>query len=443
MSLLLALLLSCVSDKGGDDGRPRPDDTAQLDDTGTAGTDGGSVTDGGSDGGTADDTGTEPTEPLLVVEEIGDQDPDLDGWIFDPLVIHQVEITLPEDSVRSLDLSPYSYAEGAISFDGIVLPTVGVRLRGKIGSFRYLSGKPKFKIDLNQYIDGQRLTGVETLSLNNSVVDCSYLKEPIAYRVMREAGVSASRTSFAQVTVNGSDYGLYVMVETPDDRFLVANFDDPTGNLYDGKYVYYPNGSYELLDFATGDDLLFQLEEGTDVGNEDIIAVSAAVTEWWGTGRFEEQVGELVDFDLLHRGLAAEQWVGHVDGYAMNTNNYRVYFDPSDGLMKYIPWDFDYSFIQDWEWGMSWGSPRGSLASGCWNDEHCLAAQADAVAELTDTIDGVDLVGFYRELADLTADAALADPRRECSWSYVVYYRNLVRDFTVGRSDSLRATWGL
>ena len=146
---------------------------------------------------------------------------------------------------------------------------------------------------------------------------------------------------------------------------------------------------------------------------------------------------------MLHRGLAAEQWVGHVDGYALNTNNYRVYFDPADGLMKYIPWDFDYSFIYDWQWGMNWWSPRGSIASGCWNDENCIAAQADAVAELTDTLDGIDLLDFYVQLEDLTHDAALADPRRECSWSYVEYYRDVVRDFAAGRNDALRAEWGL
>ncbi|MCK6502207.1 CotH kinase family protein [Myxococcota bacterium] len=438
-------------DTAADGGATTPADGGQDDGGGTdgGGSDGGG-SDGGADGGgattdggTADDTGEPTPTPSLTVEEIGDQDPDLDGWLFDPLAMHTIDLTLSPEARAALDASPWDYVEGSVTIDGVPMERVGVRLRGKIGSFRYLSGKPKFKIDFNQYVEDQRFHGLETLSLNNSVVDCSYLKEPIAYRVMRDAGIAASRTSFAWVTVNGATYGLYVLIETPDDRFLARNFEEPDGNLYDGKYVWYADGSYELLDFASGDDHLFQLEEGTDVGHADITAVSEAVAAWWGTGRFEEQLSTLVDMEQLHRVLAAEQWVGHNDGYAMNTNNYRVYFDPLDGRMRMVPWDFDYSFLNDWEWGMSWSSPRGTLASGCWRDEHCHAAQAEAVGTLVDSLDVTALLELYDEMAELTYGPMIEDPRRECSYASVMYTRDLVRPWIEGRGEALRTSWGL
>ena len=452
-SLLLWLLACGPTPVGGGDGPSADggttdgggtDDEGGTDDGGTdgGGTDGGSTDGGSTDSGGTDGGGTAPI-PSLTVEEIGDQDPDLDGWIFDPLTVHEVELTLSDEARAALDASPWDYVEGSVRFDGVQLDRVGVRLRGKIGSFRYLSGKPKLKIDFNQYVEDQRFHGLETLSLNNSVVDCSYLKEPMAYRVMRDAGIIASRTSWARVTINGATYGLYVLVETPDDRFLAANFDEPDGNLYDGKYVWYADGSYELLDFATGDDLLFQLEEGTDVGHADITAVSDAVRAFWGSDRFEERLSMLVDTEQLHRVLAAEQWVGHNDGYAMNTNNYRVYFDPLDGRMRMVPWDFDYSFLQDWEWGMSWSWPAGSMASGCWRDPDCHTAQAEAVDTLVETLDVEALLALYDEMAELTYGPMRVDPRRECSYASVMASRDSLRPWFEARGDELRSSWGL
>jgi len=445
--MLLALFLAACPGPSGPAGTL--DTAADSGDGGTVDSgpvDGGGADGGGADGGGADtggDTGPLPVEPVMVVETVGDQDPDIDSWFFDAYTVHEVSISLSSDSVANLDADPYTYTQGDATVDGTPMPSIGVRLRGKIGSFRYLSGKPKFKLDFNQYVSGQRFYGLETLSLNNSVVDCSYLKEPVAYRVMREAGVPASRTSWAHVTVNGADYGLYVVVETPDDRFLDRVFADPSGNLYDGKYIWYTDGSYNLLDFGTGDDDLFSLEEGTDVGNDDIRGISDAVLASYGSQLFDEVTGTAVDWGELHRELAAEQWVGHNDGYALNTNNYRVYFDPDEGgLAQIVPWDFDYGFLHAGDWGMSWESPRGTLAAGCWADVGCRAAQRAAVLALTDHIEGLDLLGYYDDLDTLTYDLAQADPRRECSMSYVDSYRTALRSWIETRDTTLRVEWG-
>ena len=78
--LLLALLCSCTAEKpsGGDHLPPTGDDTAAVPSTDDTGDSGEPTGDGG--GGTpTGDGGTELPEPVLVVEEIGDQDPDLDN----------------------------------------------------------------------------------------------------------------------------------------------------------------------------------------------------------------------------------------------------------------------------------------------------------------------------------------------------------------------------
>ena len=384
-----------------------------------------------------------PDPPEVHEETLGDQELD-DSWIFDSWTIHDVAITLPQSSIDALDTAPYTYTEASLSFDGIEFATVGVRLRGKIGSFRALSGKPKFKIDLNQYVEDQRLYGLETLSLNNSVVDCSYMKEAHAYRLFETVGVAAPRQSWARVTVNGEPYGLYVLIETPDDAFLKHHYEDPTGNLYDGKYVWYGGYSYTLLDFAEGHDELYQLEEGTDVAQADIIGVSQAVFDNAGQSTWNDEVGKVVDWDQFHLEWSVAQYVGQNDGYELNTNNYRVYFDPSSGGRAHIvPWDFDYSFLHDYQWGLSWATPNGKLAYFCMVDATCRSEHAAAMETVIEAADAANLVGFHDEMVALIADDVAADTRRECSDAGVASEQARVRGWVLGQSETMRSWWGL
>lgn len=380
--------------------------------------------------------------------DAGPSDEEAQAALFTESTIHEIEITLSEDAENGLWRDPYEFVSAAITINGNVIEQVGIRLRGKVGSFRTLSGKPKFKIDFREFVDNQDFHGLKSLSLNNAVVDCSYLKESVGYRVFREAGIPAGRTGFSHVTVNGQDYGLYVLVEVPDSQFLESRFpDDDEGNLYDGKYIYNPNnGSYTMVDFATGVDELFQLEEGTDVGHADITSISETLGSIRGVGAYDA-LADRVDWAEITANWAAEQWVGHVDGYAMNRNNYRVYFRPSDGKMVIIPWDFDYAFIEDYEWGMNWKNPTGKLAAACWRDESCAQAHNSAVATLTGNgagrIDSDALLIWYDEAVDLIGRAAADDPRRECDSRSVGSEQSKVRDWIERRSDFMRDYWEL
>lgn len=366
-----------------------------------------------------------------------------DDWMFVQTVLHRVEITLGADNKRALDRDPYTAVLGKASYDDSPTVTVGVRLRGKIGSFRDTSGKPKWNLDFNGFAPGQLFYGLKSLTLNNEVVDCSYLKEPLGYWVFEMAGVPTLRTAYAEVFVDGLDYGLYVVVETPDDRYLERTYADGTGNLYDGKYVYYDDGSYTLLDFSSSVDSLFQLEEGVDVANADIHALTTAVEATYGTDDFYEEVGKFLNWDEYLHQYAAEQLTGQLDGYAQNTNNYRVYFDPEDGKAQLLPWDLDYAFTPASYWGMDWHYPRGLLMAGCFAAPDCVAAAKSATSDLLDRFDEDAWQQRLNAYKLLTEDAAAADPRRECGlrdWNGSVSF---MQDWGKSRPAEMRAFWGL
>ena len=353
-------------------------------------------------------------EPTVTTEIVADQDLS-DAWIFSDEVIHEIELTLSAASVSALQREPREDVEAEMTFNGETLDPVGLRLAGKIGSFRELSGKPKLRVDFNKFSEGQRFYGLEGLALNNQVVDCSYMKEATAYRVFREHGAPGSRTGWAHVTLNGSDYGLYLLVESPDDRYLKQNFAEPDGNLYDGKYLYdWNTGNYTLLDLY--DELVgyYELEEGQDVGNADLQIIADALDAHSGKPSFYEALGEVVDWPSVHRHLALEQLVGHNDGYALNQNNYRVYFDPAaDGRFTLITWDLDYSYLRAPEWGMSWASPRGRLAAACWADTTCLEAQRAVSLEVVAAHDVTALLSWFETTFEVIHDAIVNDPRKE------------------------------
>ncbi len=361
---------------------------------------------------------------------------------FSDAVVHEVAITLSDASWSALVADPYEFTVGDVSFDGESVSGSGVRLRGKVGSFRPIDQKPKFKFDFGEFIDGQDLHGLKAIALNNEVVDCSYLKEPVAYRIFRDAGIPAPRTSFAHVRVNGEDYGLYVVIEVPDSRFLSDRLPgDDSGQLYDGKYVYYDDGTYTMLDFANQVDDLFQLEEGVPDGNAEIVTVSNRILAT--PPGFQSAMSDLVDWDELHTVFAVEQWIGHVDGYAMDRNNYRAYFRPSDQKMILIPWDFDYAFIEDYQWGMSWSRPAGAIAHYCWVDADCYASQTASMSALLGLVDTDSVLADYDAMAELTHDLAKDDPRRECAAPSVRQERASVRSWIEGRTAAMQGLWGL
>ncbi|MFT4621349.1 MAG: hypothetical protein ACI8PZ_000001, partial [Myxococcota bacterium] len=384
-------------------------------------------------------TSTDPFEPEVDDEDAGSPGDPSDA-LFDDTVIHEVAITLSDDAAAALLDDGYTYVPGAVTVDGLSLALVGVRLRGKLGSYRELDEKPKFKVDFNQYIPGQRLWGVETLTLNNSVADCSFMVEALGYYMFDQLGVTASRLSFAHVTVNDLDYGLYQLVETQDDRYLAHHFTDTSGNLYDGKYVYDGGWSADTLDFVPEQWPLFQLEEGVDVGNEDVRLLTEAIRSSRRTPEFYATTGAFVDWPILHKFLAGEHWLDQWDGYALNQNNYRFYFNPETGLAELLPFDLDLAMGGGFFF-FSWSSPAGELAAECFDDPTCSAEHQAAVAAALDTLAAADIEARLTAWDALTLEAAMSDPRKECSNIGVTNARRDLFRNANGRDAELRDFW--
>lgn len=380
---------------------------------------------------------------LVVMEEMVVDHELEDGWIFFLEMIYEIEIILFQEFIEGFNFDLYIYVLGFVIFDGEVFEDIGVWLWGKIGFFCFLSGKLKFKIDFNQFIEDQCFWGLEILVLNNEVVDYSYFKEFLVYVFFEVVGVLVFCTGFVEVMVNGEVYGFYVLVEVFDDCFLWCVYEQLDGNLYDGKYVWYGGWDYIMLDFVLGVDDLYQFEEGIDVGNVDIFGVSNFLYINWQQPNFYESMGLLLNWDEFLYELVVEQWVGQNDGYCLNQNNYWVYFDLSIGKVDIIFWDFDYFFFYDLQWGMDWIYFWGKLCAVCCYDFICVDGWKSVMMDVIVVVEIWDLVGLFDDMQELIEEVAYNDFCCEVNWDWVVEEQDRVWFWLTNWSDEMSQEWGL
>ena len=58
------------------------------------------------------------------------------------------------------------------------------------------------------------------------------MKDYLAYKLMNEFGVASPLVSYAYVTINGEDWGLFLAVEAVEESFLARNYGTGYGDLY-------------------------------------------------------------------------------------------------------------------------------------------------------------------------------------------------------------------
>ena len=329
--------------------------------------------------------------------------------------VHQVDLWISEADLDVLRVSPYTEVPAALSMKGAWFPEVGVRLKGVWGSLRTPDEKCSFKVDLNSFAD-HRMYGQETLTLNNVVQDPTYVAESLTYALFRAAGVPASRTTWARVSVNGEHYGLYSVVENVDDTFLRRWWADGSGRMWEGAYGVDLTASYISS---------FEFDEGAD-DDRAVLEQIAAVLDDGSTDAHFEALERLVDMDEFISNMAVEAVSLHWDGYT-TANNYRLYEDPVSGRVSIIPWGVDQTW-QDYYYGPYNG--YGIVLEACVANATCLARYKARLVEVADLADALDLESAMDAHLDLLADEMLDDPRAEITTSehdaYVAIMRNAI-----------------
>jgi len=270
----------------------------------------------------------------------------------------------------SADVFTYFAADATI--DGVTLRNVGVRKKGFIGSLDAF--RPGLRLEFDELVAGQELSGLERMTLNNGKQDASRLRQCLAYDLFRRAGIAAPRCAYAHVKVNRVDLGLYVHVEAVKKPFLREWFGEPLGALWEGQ----------LSDFREGWMATFD-PKLDDVDMTPIEAVTAALN-----GEDEgllERLDEVIVLDEFITFWAMEGLTAHWDGYAGNANNFFVYSPAGDRRLRFIPWGVDQTFVEPEPFGgtnAAFGT--GALAERLLRHPEGRARYEARLRELMDTV---------------------------------------------------------
>jgi hypothetical protein len=288
---------------------------------------------GGADLGTTDAGTTDagdPTAALFDPSHVVEVRIDLGPGDWDQLRQQTRDIfdLLTGDCLAAPFPSPFTPFVGTVSVDGQTLTGVGVRKKGFIGSLS--TEKPSLKLKFDETIAGQRVSGTDGMTLNNSKQDPAFVRQCLGYAAFARAGISAPRCNFAHVVVNGADLGLYVHVEGIDKDLLRRHFVDASGNLYEGT----------LSDFDATFLATFDLKTNQVVNDRsDLTALASALTAT--NADLLDRLAQLVNLDEFFDYWAMETVLRHWDGYANNTNNFFAYHDPTSGRFTFLPWGID------------------------------------------------------------------------------------------------------
>src|SRR5262245_10213045 len=233
---------------------------------------------------------------------------------------------------------------------------VGVKKKSFCGSIN--SDKPCLHVDFGKFRDAnvaqiEALIGTRYITLNNSIQDRSYIRQPLGYTLLGMAGLPHSRCNFARVFVNGTligqgvagvnSPGIYVNAEPIMKRYIERNFNgNMKGNLYEIEH--HDDFVKERLNFIGVEDLSkFDNKADLKLADETIAAQGVA------------GAAQVIDLDQFMKLYAMEFYLKHWDGYSDNTNNSYIYNDltavetPGVANVKFkmIPWGIDQTFQPD------------------------------------------------------------------------------------------------
>ena len=155
--------------------------------------------------------------------------------LFDTSKVHQIDIVMDDWDGFLETCENEEYTVCAVVIDGESYKNIGIRAKGntslsnvsQMNSDRY-----SLKIEFDHYNSAENYYGLDKLCLNNIIQDNTYMKDYLSYQLMREAGVPSPLCSYAYITINGEDWGLYLAVEDVEDAFLQRNYGTDHGELY-------------------------------------------------------------------------------------------------------------------------------------------------------------------------------------------------------------------
>jgi len=157
--------------------------------------------------------------------------------LFNTDEIIDININIDEDDFQDLldNATSEEYYECDVTVNGTDYKSVGIRAKGNTSLSMVASSdsdRYSFKINFDEYVDGQSCEGLNKLVLNNNYSDATMMKEAIVYDMFNYLGADAPLYNYAKISVNGEYWGVYLALEPVEEEFLMRNYGTTYGYLY-------------------------------------------------------------------------------------------------------------------------------------------------------------------------------------------------------------------
>ncbi|HPB16537.1 MAG TPA: CotH kinase family protein [Clostridia bacterium] len=128
------------------------------------------------------------------------------------------------------------YYKCDIKVNDTIIYSVGIRPKGNT-SLSAIASDPEnnrysFKVEFDHYIERQTCFGLDKLILNNNYADATNMKEAVIYDMFQYLGADASLYNYAEISINGDYWGVYLALEAVEASFILRNYGELSGDLY-------------------------------------------------------------------------------------------------------------------------------------------------------------------------------------------------------------------
>lgn len=193
--------------------------------------------------------------------------------LFDTSTVHSIDIEMEDWDVFLEGCTDEEYVSCSLVIDQEVYQNVAIRAKGNTSLTSvasYGNNRYSFKVEFDHYDQSGTYYGLDKLCLNNLIQDNTYMKDYVTYQMMAGTGVASPLCSFAYITVNGEDFGLYLAVEGVEESFLERNYGKDYGELYKPDSMSMGGGRGNGAGFDPGEAGLWEdgNSEEPPVGNQ-------------------------------------------------------------------------------------------------------------------------------------------------------------------------------
>ena len=235
------------------------------------------------------------------------------------------------------------------------------------GSRKYKKLSWNFK-----FSDGTFL-GRKAIKMRGIANDPSLMREKLATEVYKSVGVPVQEGAYARLFINGDTYGLYLMNDSFNKRWIGAyihgNEDASIGISYkmdsstpDGPYAdfrylgtnykkYTEEGCYEVDSF--NDEIIDKKDYKTLY--QPLIDFTKLYSDWVNTyknDKSDEAVKALqkfLDIDAVLRLMVVDTLILPLDNFWLISSNTALYYNSERNNYNLIPYDFDQSLVGSWD----------------------------------------------------------------------------------------------